>query len=182
MSKDDLTRSLVLRKFHAVFPQCRPAAACISLFDLNDSRSLFAETLIRESDDRNILDRLIRMQEVFDLRRINIFTAGNNDILLAVYQIVEAVLVALCHIACIEPSFNIQNFSRSNRIIKVAGHDTRTINGEFSDLLALSSMTFLSSSTIFACQPYPGTPIAPTLSIFSTPRCTQPGPIDSDRP
>ena len=38
------------------------------------------------------------------------------------------------------------------------------------------------SSMIMACQPKPGTPMAPTLPMFSTPRCTQPGPVDSLRP
>ena len=38
------------------------------------------------------------------------------------------------------------------------------------------------SSTILTSQPKPGFPIAPTLCIFSTPRCTQPGPMDSLRP
>ena len=31
-------------------------------------------------------------------------------------------------------------------------------------------------------QPYPAIPIAPTLWMFSTPRCTQPGPMDSLSP
>ena len=51
-----------------------------------------------------------------------------------------------------------------------------------SDKLGFTGDEIMFSSTIRTCQPYPGTPIAPTLSIFSTPRCTAPGPIDSDRP
>ena len=74
MREDDLPRSLVLRKLHAEFLDIILRAG-ITLFDLNDRGSLLSESLIRKSDDRDILHRLIAVQEVLDLDRINILTA-----------------------------------------------------------------------------------------------------------
>ena len=76
------------------------------------------------------------MQEIFDLYRVQVLTAGDDDIFLAVYQEVEAVFILDRHITGVKPSLVIQDLFGSFRIVVVADHDAGTLDSEFSDFAA----------------------------------------------
>ena len=63
MGKYNLARSLVSRQLEAVLLH---VVLCtrVTFLDLDDSRCLLAKTLVRKTDDRDILDRLEGVQEV----------------------------------------------------------------------------------------------------------------------
>ena len=60
-------------------------------------------------------------EEVFDLHRVDVFAAGDDDVLFAVHQEDEAVLVHLRHIAGEQPAVH-QGLGRGFRIPVIAGH------------------------------------------------------------
>ena len=62
MGKYDFTRSLVSRQLEAVLLHIVLRAG-VAFLDFNDGRCLLAETLVRKTDDRDILDRLEGVQE-----------------------------------------------------------------------------------------------------------------------
>ena len=83
------------------------------------------------------------MKEIFDLDGIDVLAAGDDDVLLAVYQEVEAVLVLHRHIAGIQPSVLIQDFSCRFRIVVVADHDAGALHCQLSDFTLLNFLTVL---------------------------------------
>ena len=57
-----------------------------------------------QTDDSNVFDCIVLAEEIFNLYRIDIFAAGDDDIFLTVNEIDKAVFVFLCHIAGEQPS------------------------------------------------------------------------------
>ena len=101
-----------------------------AFFDLHNGRRNLAQAFIRQADYRNVLDCLMRAQEIFNLYRIQILTAADNDILFPVYQEDKSVLILLRHISRIEPSI-LQRFFRRLLIMVIAGHHARTLKKQF---------------------------------------------------
>ena len=83
-------------------------------------------------------------QEVLDLNRVDILSAGDDDIFLAVYQENESVRIQHCHVAGIQPAI-LQDFGSRFRIIEVLSHDTGTFDTEFADLPLLDFIAVLVS-------------------------------------
>ena len=74
------------------------------------------------------------MKEVLDLHGVEVLTAGDDDVFLAVYQENEAVFILDRHIACVEPSVVVQDLFGSFRVVVVADHDAGALDSEFSDI------------------------------------------------
>ncbi len=77
--------------------------------------------MVGQPDHRRILDRFMRAQKVFDLHRINVLSARDNDIFLAVHQIDKAVFIHLRHVAREQPAV-FQDFGRGFGIVVVTLH------------------------------------------------------------
>ena len=87
--KNDLPRPFIPRHTQAEvidFLFC----AGLSLLDFYNCSGNFAQPLIRQADYGNILDLIKLAHKVFDLNRVDIFTAADNHVFLAVYQEIEA--------------------------------------------------------------------------------------------
>ena len=72
-------------------------------------------------------------KEILNLNRVEIFFSADDHIFLPVFQIDKSVLIHFCHIAGVEPSV-FQHFSCSFWIVVVAGHNSRSADGQFSYL------------------------------------------------
>ena len=134
---------------------------------------------MRQADDGDILDGVVTAQEVLDLYRIEVLAAGDDDVLLAVHQIDETVRILHRHVAGKQPAVA-EHLAGRLLVLVVTGHHTGTLDGELADL-ALTDIAapLVDNAHLPAVARYAD---APTWSMFSTPRCTQPGPMDSDRP
>ena len=137
LGEDDLAGSLVAGKLAAVVVDLFFCAGKAFL-DLHDRRRNLAETLIGQADDSDVLDRLECVQEVLDLNRIEILAAGDNDVFLAVDEVVESVLVLYGHIAGVEPAVIVQDLFVGTGILVVLDHDAGTLDGQLSDLAELN--------------------------------------------
>ena len=89
------------------------------------------------------------MEEVLDLDGIDVFTAGDDDVLFAVYQIVEAVLVLHGHISGVEPAVVVQDLFGRLRVVVVADHDAGTFDGQFADLALRHRLTVFINDPAF---------------------------------
>ena len=132
LGEDDLAGPLVAGKLAAVVVDLLFCAG-EAFLELNDRCGNLAETLIGQADDCDVIDRLKGVQEVFDLYGINILTAGDNDVLLAVDEVVETVLILHGHVAGVEPAVIVQDLFGGRGIIVVADHDAGTLDGELAD-------------------------------------------------
>src|SRR5699024_5724756 len=129
--KDDLVRALIARQLAAVFIDLFFGAAEAWLaFD--DGRGDLAEAAVRQPDHRDVLDRVMAMEEIFDLYRIDGFAAGDDDIFLAVDQVDEALFILLGHIAGIQPAI-FQYFGRGLGVIVVTSHDAGAFYAQLAD-------------------------------------------------
>ena len=68
-------------------------------------------------------------QEIFNLYRIQVLTAGDDHVLLPVHQIDEAILILTGHIAGEEPAV-LQDFGSGLGILIVAGHDAVALDNQ----------------------------------------------------
>ena len=137
--EDDLAGPLVAGKLAAVIIDLLFCAGK-SFLELNDRSSNLAQTLVGQADDSDVIDGLKGVQEVFDLNRVDILTAGDDDILLAVYKVVETVLVLHGHVAGVEPAVIVQNFLGSSGIVVVADHDAGALDSKFADFTLLDGI------------------------------------------
>lgn len=71
---------------------------------LDDRRRDLTKSWICKSYNCYVFDLWIFTQEILDLYRINILTTADDNILLTVNQIDEAICILLCHISGIQPS------------------------------------------------------------------------------
>ena len=79
------------------------------------------------------MDLRVAHEEALDLNRVQVLTAGDDDVLLAVHQIVEAFLVLARHVAGVEPAL-LDRFLGGLRILVVLLHDARALDAELADL------------------------------------------------
>ena len=77
--KDDFSRAFVTRQVHTEIVYFLLCAAFVLLNFNNCSRN-FTKTAVGQADNRNVLDFVIAAQEVFNLNRVNIFTARDNNV------------------------------------------------------------------------------------------------------
>ena len=83
--EDDLLRTLIARQLFAVILDLF-FGAFHTVLDFDDSTGDLAQTLVRQTDDCNVLHLVISAEEVFDLYRIDIFSTADDNVLLSVYQ------------------------------------------------------------------------------------------------
>ena len=88
------------------------------------------------------MDCVVLTDEILNLNGIEVFATTDDDIFLAVYKEIEAILVLHCHIAGEEPAV-LQNFGSGLLIIIVALHDTGPFDDEFADFALLYFLTVL---------------------------------------
>ena len=69
-------------------------------------------------------------QEVLDLHGIQVLAAGDDDVLLAVNQEIEAFLVLLRHVARVQPAV-LEDLCRSFRIMVVTFHNAGALHAQF---------------------------------------------------
>ena len=96
--------------------------------------AILAQTLVGKSDDSDVVDGLEGVKEVFDLYRIEVLAAGDDDVFLAVYKENKAVFVLDRHITGVEPSVVVQDLFGGFRVVVIAYHDAGTLDSEFSDI------------------------------------------------
>ena len=111
----------------------------MALFDFDDGGGDFAEPFVRQADDGDILDVVVLAEEVFNLNRIEVLAARDDDILLAVNEIDETVLRLLRHVSREEPSV-LQDFLRGFFIFVIAFHDAVAFDGQFADFAAFDRL------------------------------------------
>ena len=87
---------------------------------------------MRIADDRHIVDLVIAHQEVLDLDRIEVLTAGDDNVLLTVDQEDEAVLIQSGHIAGMEPAVD-DGLGGRFRVLIILQHDAGSLDTEFTD-------------------------------------------------
>jgi len=127
--EDDLSGALVSGKIHAELSDLFLGAGHAFL-DLDNGSGDLAKACVGTTDNGNILDLIICAQEVFDLNRIDIFAAGNDNVLCAVNEPDETVFVDPCHIAGQEP-IAAHNIGGSFFILIVAGHNAGAFDRKF---------------------------------------------------
>ena len=103
IGKDDFSWPLIPWQCHAERLQFFFGECCFRLHFYDGSRD-FAQTGIWQTNDSNVFDCIVLAEEIFNLYRLNIFAAGDDDIFLAVNEIDKAVFVFLCHIAGEQPT------------------------------------------------------------------------------
>ena len=101
--EDDLPGAFVAGEAHAELVDVRFGAG-FPLLDLDDGGGDFAEPLIRQADDRDVADQRAGPDKVLDLDGVEVFAAGDDDVLLPVDEVVKALLVLDRHIAGVEPA------------------------------------------------------------------------------
>ena len=136
LGEDDLAGPLVAGKLAAVVVDLLFCAG-EAFLELDDRGRDLTQTLVGQADDSDVIDGLKGVQEVFDLDGIDILTAGDNDVLLAVYEVVETVFVLHGHVAGIEPAVVVQDFLGSRGVIVVTDHDAGALDSKLADFSLL---------------------------------------------
>ena len=77
------------------------------------------------------------MEEILNLNRIDILAAGDDDILLAIHQIVKSVFILLGHVSGIQPAVLRQNLRCCFGIFVIFDHDRRPANCKLTHLTLL---------------------------------------------
>ena len=140
VSQDDLLRPLVAGKLVAELLEFFYSAVAAG-FDLDDGACDLAQSLIGKSDYCDVLYLRIFLEEVLDLDRVDVLTAGYDNVLLTVYEEVEAVFILTCHITCEEPSVS-QGLLGRFRISVVFEHDAGALDAELADLALRYGVAF----------------------------------------
>ena len=105
-----------------------------AVLDLDDGGGDLTQTVVGEADNGYVADLLVGAEEVLDLDGVEVFTAGDDDVLLTVYQVDEAVLVLAGHIARQEPAVVGENLGGGGGVLVVALHDAVTLDSQLAHL------------------------------------------------
>ena len=111
-------RTLIARHFLTECVDIVLGAGHAFLYGYN-SGSYFAETLVRQTDNSNVLDSGMSSEEVLYLNGVEILAAADDNVLFAVNEVDEAVLVLLSHISGEEPAV-LEGFGSSLFVAVVA--------------------------------------------------------------
>ncbi len=131
VSKDNLARTLVTRKLAAVVHDVglgRPT----TWLELNDGCRDLSQTLIGKTDNCDILNCEVSLQEVLNLNRIEVLASCDDDVLLAVDEPIEAFVILLRHVTRVEPAVD-ERLGRRLRVVVVASHEARTLDAQLAD-------------------------------------------------
>ncbi len=101
--EDDFPRSLIAGKLLTEFVDFVFRTG-YAVLELDNGKRFFAQTLVGNTDNRNVLDFFVLSQSVLFLYRLDVFTAGYNDVLFTVNKVNEAVPVNSAHIARVKPT------------------------------------------------------------------------------
>ena len=111
-----------------------------ALFTLDDCGGDFAQPLVGHTDDGDILNGRIGAEKVLNLYGVDILTAGDDHVLLPIYQVVEAVGILHGHITGFQPAVGGEHLSRSFRIVVIAGHHAGALDTQLAHI-ALGDLT-----------------------------------------
>ena len=111
-------------------------AQAFSFLNLDNGGRNFSESRVGKSDNRNVLNRVVCSQEVLNLNRIDVLSAGDDNVLFAVYKVDKSVLVAFSHIAGIQPAVTVKNLVGSLSVLVVALHNARALNRKLANAVA----------------------------------------------
>ena len=70
-----------------------------AFFHLNDGGRDLPKTFVRQANDGHIMNLTVCGQESLDLNGVEVFTAGNDNVLFAVHQEDKSVFILTCHIS-----------------------------------------------------------------------------------
>ena len=107
-----------------------------ALLDLDDGGGDLAKTGIGQADHGHVLDLVVGAQEVLDLHRVDVLAARDDDVLFAVHQVDEAVLVLAGHIAGVEPAV-VEHLICGLGVLVVALHDAGAVDGQLAHVAGL---------------------------------------------
>ena len=94
----------------------------------------FAPLLVRNPHHRDILDARVAPQTVLDLARVDVLTAADDHVALAVDEVDVAVLVAACHVADTTVAVVADRLPGLDRIVEVAIEGIRRARKELAHL------------------------------------------------
>ena len=86
--ENNLLRTLVSRKLVAELLNLVKSAAAVRL-RLDNRTGNLAETLVRKTDYRDILDLWILLKEILYLDRVDVLSAADDYVFLAVYKVIK---------------------------------------------------------------------------------------------
>src|SRR5690606_38113897 len=109
----------------------QPAAAA----QHDDRAHRFAPFVIRHTDHRAFGDIGVGQYRLLDFARINVFTAGNDHVFLAVDQVQEVLIVEAAHVAGVAPAVA-EGRQRGRVVVPVAAHDGGRLDDDFAGLAA----------------------------------------------
>ena len=98
--------------------------------------------MIWKSDNCHIQNFIISTKKIFNLYRINILSATDNDVFLTVNQIDKSIFIFHCHISSIQPAI-MKYFSRCFFIFIIASHDSRTFDCQLSSFALCDQISIL---------------------------------------
>ena len=76
-----------------------------SLEDHRGKRSL-APFFAGYTEDRDLANRGMLHDDLFDVLRENVYSTGDNQILLAIYEVKKAVLIDVAQVAAVQPTID----------------------------------------------------------------------------
>ena len=147
IGKDDFSRPLVARQFHAVLVHFFFRTGHARL-DADDCTGDLTLPPVRESDDCNVIHLVKFSDKVFDFNRVKVFATGNNDVLLAVNKEDETVFILLCNVTRIKPSV-LKHFCSCLGVVVVALHDTRTLYAKLTAFTLLDWVSIVINNLAF---------------------------------
>jgi len=92
--------------------------------------------MVGKADHGRILDGVVRAQKILDLHRIDVLAARDDDVLFAVHEIDEAVLVRTRHVARVKPAV-FEDLGGGLGIVVVALHHARAPDAQLADCAGL---------------------------------------------
>src|SRR5438270_631430 len=106
----------------------------LACLDGHDGRDLFAQPFVGDADDGRLLNRRVRVEDLFDLPRVDVEAAADDQLLLAVDDEEEAFLVLVAHVAGMEPAA-LERLGRGLRLLVVALHDVVAADHDLADVV-----------------------------------------------
>ena len=101
--------------------------------ELDDGAAHLAEALVGDADHGHVLDGGVSREEVLDLDGVDVLAAHDDDVLLAVDQPDETVIVHARHVAGEEPTI-VQGLLGGLGIVVVAAHDAGALDPQLAGL------------------------------------------------
>src|SRR3989344_3254944 len=99
----------------------------------------FAPFLVRYTDHGCCCDFRVRAESVLHLGWIDVEASRDDEVFLAIHQVVVALLVAVSHIASVQPAVR-KGLGSSLGLLPIARHEKRSLHADFADLASASDI------------------------------------------